>query len=1278
MKFVLDDAFIDTFSKKDPPFGFNGLGEIVYMRTYSRLKKDGTNEKWYETIRRVVEGTYTLQMEHIESLCLGWDPVQAQRSAQEMYTRMFEMKFLPPGRGLWAMGSDIITKKGLAAALNNCGFVSTKNMGISEQFSKPFAFLMDMCMLGVGIGFDTTGAGNFIVNKPVNKYVYSIEDTREGWVNSVRVLIDSYQGNSYPEFDYSHIREAGIPLKTFGGLSSGAQPLIDLHNSIIKVLDINIGTFVTVTTIVDIMNLIGKCVVSGNVRRCLPEGTLVHTEDGLVPIENIIPGMKAYTSSGLSEISELVEQGKQEVICVCTELGLFKCTEKHKIAVVSGINKYSWKCANELIEGDFLVFPDHVVEGIDITIYEDDVVAKIDKNFGWIVGYLNGFDYENLSNRIKIVIGCAGLDGFYCNSDDLKLRKAYEDLNPELNSTVEKIMKYFYDGDLKIPTIILQSKPNIRRAYLNGLYENTTKFYNYQFSKQIQAVHASLGDPYSLNNVEDYYVLEKINKSDQLITPIKFNKLIRTGKICQTYDISVPTAKEFIAGEGLLVHNTAEIAFGDPKSEEFMDLKDYSKNPDRMAYGWTSNNSIFAELGMDYSDVAKRICINGEPGLAWLDNMRKYSRMTDPPDNKDYRVCGGNPCLEQSLEHQELCCVTADTRIQTRTGSPKIKDIINTSVEVWNGDSWSNVVPFLAAKDKDIYRVTLSDGSILDCTDNHKWSIKNKQNNYKEIETKDLIIGQKLELFDINKDFIGINDPYAFELGLFTGDGYIDQTRPMIAFYGMKLNLKPIISGIWWKEQIKEGYKDPLRRLNLKGILDLEICKELNDKSKGFPDYVFTLNKESILKFVAGYIETDGSLRKNETSHHYIIHGSEYKMRDLQILLRRININHATIRLASKAGTETNKGIRKQDLYSLCIPSHECKEIPTIIKKATLFASGESNNNAHEDSKRISNKSIQKIKKIEKLENKQDTYCFNEPEKHKGVFGNVITHQCLVESFPAKADSLDDYLRTLKFAYLYAKTVTLGMTHWPETNRVQLRNRRIGCSVSGVAQFLTNNNLNTLNQWLDSGYNEIKRWDTVYSEWLCIPKSIKMTSVKPSGTVSLLAGATPGMHYPESRFYIRRMRLANNSPLVEPLMEAGYKLEPAVGSERDTLVVEIPIDVGEGIRTVNDVSMWEQLALAANMQSWWADNQVSCTVTFNPKTEGHQIASALEYFQYQLKGISFLPKCDYGAFPQMPYEEISESTFNEINSGIKKLVIKSMSEDSVGEQYCDGEACLKK
>jgi hypothetical protein len=155
------------------------------------------------------------------------------------------------------------------------------------------------------------------------------------------------------------------------------------------------------------------------------------------------------------------------------------------------------------------------------------------------------------------------------------------------------------------------------------------------------------------------------------------------------------------------------------------------------------------------------------------------------------------------------------------------------------------------------------------------------------------------------------------------------------------------------------------------------------------------------------------------------------------------------------------------------------------------------------------------------------------------------------------------------------------------------------------------------------------------------------------------------------------MRLSNLSPLVKPLQEANYFTEPCVGSENDTIVVEIPIDVGEGIRTINQVSMWEQLSLAANMQRWWADNQVSCTITFNPKTEGCQIANALDYFQYHLKGISFLPKCDYGAFPQMPYEEITEQVYLDRCKDLKPLQINSMSEESVGEKFCDGESCLR-
>ena len=593
-----------------------------------------------------------MQMNWINQHQLGWNPWQAQKSAQDMYDRIFNMKFLPPGRGLWAMGTPITEEKNLYAALNNCAFVSTKTL--KEDYSKPFCFLMDASMLGVGVGFDTKGADEIIV-KGVNvdrgEEVFKIPDTREGWVESLRLLLESYFHGTAPiEFDYTKIRSAGKPIKGFGGVSSGHEPLKEVHESIRKVLDDNSGEPISTTTIVDIMNLIGKCVVAGNVRR------------------------------------------------------------------------------------------------------------------------------------------------------------------------------------------------------------------------------------------------------------------------------------------------TAEIVFGDPNSEEYLDLKNYKVNPHRDQYGWTSNNSVFAELGMDYTDICKRIIDNGEPGLAWLENMRSHSRMKNGADNKDHRVAGGNPCLEQSLESYELCC--------------------------------------------------------------------------------------------------------------------------------------------------------------------------------------------------------------------------------------------------------------------------------------------------------------------------------------------------LVETFPNNHDSFEDYQRTLKYAYLYAKTVTLGKTHWSDTNRVMLRNRRIGCSVSGVAQFITRRGMEELRKWLEMGYKTIQDWDCIYSDWFAIPKSIKTTSVKPSGTVSLLAGATPGLHYPESRFYIRRIRLSKQSDLIGPLKRAGYKLEPAFGSEDSTMVVEIPVDVGEGIRTAKELSIWEQFSLAAFMQRHWADNQVSCTATFDPEIEGDQLSHVLNYFQYRLKGISLLPRANGGAYKQMPYESIDEKTYHSEIGKLSRLtfgVIKN--EEAEIDKFCNNDVC---
>ena len=280
-----------------------------------------------------------------------------------------------------------------------------------------------------------------------------------------------------------------------------------------------------------------------------------------------------------------------------------------------------------------------------------------------------------------------------------------------------------------------------------------------------------------------------------------------------------------------------------------------------------------------------------------------------------------------------------------------------------------------------------------------------------------------------------------------------------------------------------------------------------------------------------------------------------------------------------------------------------------------------------------------------------------------------------METFPSKHDDIEDFKRTLKFAYLYAKTVTLGKTHWPETNRVLLRNRRIGCSMSGIAQFIAKSGIHELRKWCEEGYDTIQYWDQIYSDWLAIPKSIKTTSVKPSGSVSLLAGATPGIHHPESRFYIRRIRLSNKSQLVEPLKKAGHKVEVCFGQEDSTVVVEFPVDVGVGVRSAKELSIWEQFTLAAFMQRHWADNQVSCTITFDPETEGHQIEHCLNFFQYQLKGISLLPRKDK-VYPQMPYEAISEKTYKDMLAGLKKVHYGNVGQDQQEvEKFCDGDVC---
>ena len=284
---------------------------------------------------------------------------------------------------------------------------------------------------------------------------------------------------------------------------------------------------------------------------------------------------------------------------------------------------------------------------------------------------------------------------------------------------------------------------------------------------------------------------------------------------------------------------------------------------------------------------------------------------------------------------------------------------------------------------------------------------------------------------------------------------------------------------------------------------------------------------------------------------------------------------------------------------------------------------------------------------------------------------------CLVETYPSKHEDFWDFQRTLKFAYLYAKVVTLLPTHIKETNDVIKRNRRIGCSMSGIQEAINKfGRRKFLEDFCDKAYKYIEYIDYKYSSYLGIPTSIKKTTVKPSGTVSILAGVASGIHHPESESYFRTVRLSKKSELLPLLQEANYRIEDSVTDPLNTSVVYFPILHEEGTRSKKDVSMWQQMLDAADLQKWWSDNQVSVTVTFNSEESKH-ISSALSSFEDKLKSVSMLPIIDSG-YKQLPMEAKPRQEVEKYASTLNSIDYSTLAteqEDKEANRFCTSDSC---
>lgn len=1113
---TLSDAFVDPYRSLPSPFGFGALSDIVFMRTYSRIMENNQNESWVDCIRRVCDNITKILYKWVQNNKCGYNYVKGIGTSQEMFDRMFHMKFTPPGRGLSSLTGPILDR-GLNVSGFNCCFISTQNL--RERGSYVFRFTLDLSSLGVGIGFDCRGSDDHV--KLIKPLIVKGDESKLLVTDELKDFF-KHKLNTFGICDENKIDENGYlthPLNWDDYWHAFTNPSTSLFEENSYVAD--------------------HCDIKPMI---LDQQTLDHITDLI----------RKFISKEQSQLNDV---------------------EKAYDAVIDILQDYQTK----------------IISGINITI--DDSTIRT------ILHQLN-------AKSVKI------------------LDKHVSKLN---NESIDKVIQSI-KNDKAFDYQISEKKYNI------GLLETELKYNESLLNHWIYlcVIHdtreswgQSLGNliesyirPVSYPILFDYSIIRPEG------TPLKTFGGVASGALPLVQGFSLLRTKftenaEFTArlivdtmniiGKIIISANlrrSAQIAFHEP-TEEFMDLKDPSKNPDRVWYSWASNNSIYAKIGQDYSEVAKRIAINGEPGLLWLENARAYSRMNGVPDHKDSGVLGTNPCILHS------------TKVLTLDGIFQIKDLKDKSFKVPTLDgTWANATCFYSGKQQ-LYKITLQGNITYYATKSHEWPVKFcNQDEIIKVDTNELQPGYLIPRKRLT--YIHTSNSKSIRLyGENAGNNMTDSVPQEV-----------------WTENIdyQSGFIDAVIKKYVTGISGYRVTLKFNNEQMrddiadllGFHDVEITILENNQLQ-IQMYNDVNGKM-------------------------------------------------------SICNP--KWKDIDYM-----------------------------KVISVEETELVEDVYDITvDDESHTFRLAHCITGNCgeislegdgetcnLVEIYPTRHKDKADFLRTIKFAYLYCKTIALGNCHWPNANRVLRRNLRIGVSLSGIVDFIDNfgtkerNGMDILREWMEDGYKSIvgyesinpqgqkihiDGWDDIYSKWLGVPHSIKVTTVKPSGTVSLLAGVSPGCHWPIHKTYIRRVRLDKNSNLLPPLYEAGYKIEPCFGSEATTVVVEIPIKVAAK-RTASEVSIWEKMELAAFCQRYWSDNQVSVTISFDAEKEGNQIENVLRAYDTKLKSVSFLPTFNNSTpYPQMPYEAITEEQYNEITSKLKPLSFNISGEKSQPEMYCTKEGCF--
>jgi len=243
----------------------------------------------------------------------------------------------------------------------------------------------------------------------------------------------------------------------------------------------------------------------------------------------------------------------------------------------------------------------------------------------------------------------------------------------------------------------------------------------------------------------------------------------------------------------------------------------------------------------------------------------------------------------------------------------------------------------------------------------------------------------------------------------------------------------------------------------------------------------------------------------------------------------------------------------------------------------------------------------------------------------------------------------------------------------PETEDIVHKNMRMGIGVTGYLQATEEQR-----SWLSSVYTHLRAYDQEYSRICGFPTSIKLTTVKPSGTLSLLAGVTPGAHPGYSQYYIRRIRMAADSELVGVCRDNGYHVEYVRNfdgtEDHSTVVVSFPCSFPENTTFANDMTAVDQLEVIKRLQAEWSDNSVSVTIYYR-KEELDAIKAWLNENYVDVKSVSFLLHNEHG-FDQAPMEEITLEEWQEMSANVTPITtLSQLNMEDIDIADCEGGAC---